>query len=77
MTEQQIGELVTEIQALKQVGAQHAELINTHTKNLEEAAKKMKEMQDTIDRQSIIFGRQIEMAVSGNVKEGKTSRSQR
>ena len=44
MVEQHIDELKSEILVLTQVAANHAQLIDSHTKDFEEAAKTMTEM---------------------------------
>ena len=56
---------------LKNVGANHAQVIDTHTKELEEASKKIKGMQNAMDQQSITFGRQIAISLMGTTKGHK------
>ena len=60
MVEQQIDELKNEILLLKQCVADHAQRIDTHTKDLEESGKTRNEMQTAMDQQSITCGRQID-----------------
>ena len=71
MAEQQIDELKNETLLLKHIAANHAQLIDGHTKDLEEAVTQLKGMQTAIDQQSITFGRQIEIALMGTAKGHK------
>ena len=68
-TEQYRSDLMGEVVGLKQIGASHADLINAHTINIEELAKKMK---SAMDQQAMMLGRQIEIAMMGSSKGTKT-----